>query len=107
MTRVTIYRSKKGDYKRLVCSGHADFAEYGSDIVCASISVLVINTLNAMEKFAAVQMKQEEKDGFLDISFLSPFNEKAEVLMDALLLGLDDVKRQYGKKFLDLKIKEV
>ncbi len=51
MTTVVIFKSKDS-YKGFTCTGHAEFAEAGKDIVCASISVLVINTLNAIEQFA-------------------------------------------------------
>ena len=31
--------------------GHAGYAEPGQDIVCAAVSALVINTINAIEAF--------------------------------------------------------
>ena len=45
MTQITIYRKQNRDVERFTCSGHAGYSEYGTDIVCASISVLVINTI--------------------------------------------------------------
>ena len=38
MTTIMIYQSNKGEYQRLTCKGHAGYADYGKDIVCASIS---------------------------------------------------------------------
>ena len=32
-------------------AGHAGYADAGQDIVCAAASVLVINTMNAIEQF--------------------------------------------------------
>ena len=32
-------------------SGHAGYDDIGKDIVCAAVSVLVINTLNSIERF--------------------------------------------------------
>ncbi len=52
MTRVIIRKSKNGEYKGFTCKGHSGFAARGEDIVCASISVLVINTVNSMEELA-------------------------------------------------------
>ena len=31
--------------------GHAGYADAGSDIICAAVSVLVFNTLNAIESY--------------------------------------------------------
>ena len=56
MTKIVI-RKNNGRYTGFTCSGHAGYADSGSDIVCASVSVLVINTINAMEAFAAEKME--------------------------------------------------
>ena len=49
MTKVIIQKTENGNYKGFTCKGHSDFAAKGEDIVCASISALVINTINSME----------------------------------------------------------
>ena len=33
------------------CIGHSGYAEAGSDIICAGVSALVINTINSIETF--------------------------------------------------------
>ena len=50
MTTITIYKSDKGSYKGFTCKGHAGSAMSGKDIVCAAISILVINTVNSLEE---------------------------------------------------------
>lgn len=44
---------KKSDdkLKEIFINGHANFNEYGKDIVCASASSIVITTVNAILKF--------------------------------------------------------
>ncbi|MCI6715321.1 MAG: ribosomal-processing cysteine protease Prp, partial [Lachnospiraceae bacterium] len=42
MTKITFHTTKTGEYRGFTCEGHAGYADYGQDIVCASISVLVI-----------------------------------------------------------------
>ena len=51
MIDVTLFQNDSGDYVGFRMTGHAEYAEYGSDIVCAAVSVLVINTINSVEKF--------------------------------------------------------
>ena len=46
MTVVDIFRDQKGNYEYFECSGHADEDSCeGEDIICAAISMLVINTV--------------------------------------------------------------
>ncbi len=63
MITMTVFRSDTGIYQGFLCSGHAGFARAGRDIVCAAVSVLVINTVNSIEQFGSGQAfdcKQEK-----------------------------------------------
>ena len=50
MIKITIKRDSN-DYKEFQICGHAEYDDYGSDIVCASISILAISTVNALDAF--------------------------------------------------------
>ena len=108
MTKIVIKKTN-GRYSCFTCSGHAGYAQSGSDIVCAAVSILVINTINAMEIFAAEEMEvsSQEEGGIIDVKFPFPIGEKAILLMDTMVLGLQSIGQQYGKKYLRLKIEEV
>ena len=110
MTTVVVFKSKDC-YKGFTCAGHAEFAESGKDIVCASISVLVINTLNAIEKFANERVEVTIEDGVITCQFPNEINDKTKLLLDTMLLGLKDIEKNYGarkkKKYFELTIKEV
>ena len=43
MITITV-KKRNGNYLEFVSKGHAGYAEEGQDIVCAAVSVLVINT---------------------------------------------------------------
>lgn len=89
--------------------GHSGYADSGSDIVCAAVSVLVINTINAIEEFAKESMEivTGQEDGIIDVIFVNPVNEKTKLLMDTMVLGLKSIEKQYGKRYLKLKFEEV
>ena len=110
MTTVVIFKSMDG-YKGFTCTGHAEYAASGKDIVCASISVLVINTLNAIEQLAKEKMEVTAQDGVIECRFPNSVNDKTTLLMDTMLLGLKDIEKNYGKQnkksFFRLFIKEV
>lgn len=108
MTTILVKKTKD-DYRGFTCTGHVGYAESGHDIVCAAVSVLVINTINAIEAFAKEPMEvvAGEDDGVIDVVFLNPINEQTALLMDTMILGLKDIEKQYGKKYLRLKFEEV
>ena len=110
MTEITIYKTKAGEYREFTCDGHAAYADYGQDIVCAAISVLVINTVNALAEITQepIQVEADEKAGRIRCFFLRhPLKETSVALMDSLALGLSRIEAQYGKKHCKLTFKEV
>ena len=109
MTTITIYKSNNNLYKGFTCKGHAGFANSGKDIVCASISVLVINTLNSMDELVHEEMdvKSDETTGYIECRFPKEISEQSKLLMDSMILGLTDIVNLYGKKYLKLRFEEV
>jgi len=109
MTIITITKSKNGEYKEVSCKGHAGFAEAGYDIVCSAISILVINTINSIEKLTNCQMEvvSEEESGLIRCRFRANPDAGGRLLLDSMVLGLQNVAEEYGKKYLKLKFKEV
>ena len=106
MITVTIYK-RSDQYAGFTMEGHAGYAEAGSDIICAAVSVLSLNTLNSIEAFTEDLFSAEEKDGFLSCSFPDALSEKASLLVDSMVLGLTDIQRNYGKPYIRIVFKEV
>lgn len=108
MTSITVH--KRGDeYLGFVCNGHAGYDDYSKDIVCASISILVINTINSIEKFTDATPDVEVHDctGYISCSFKQPVGKDAALLIKSMTFGLMQIQEQYGTKYIDVKIKEV
>lgn len=101
---ITIEIRRSADqYIGFSSKGHAGYAEEGYDIICAAVSVLTVNTLNAIEKFTDDAFKAEAKDGMVRWKFTeTPVSEKTKLLMDTLILGLEDIQESYGKKYLKI-----
>ena len=49
MTKIFLYVRGKDDIRGFLSAGHADWAEEGSDIVCAAVSALTQTCVNALE----------------------------------------------------------
>ena len=109
MTHVSIIKTRNGEYKGFNCIGHSGYAEAGEDIVCAAISVLVINAINSLEQLAGEKFKlvTNQEEGLIDCRFEKKINEKSILLLDSMVLGLQEIKKQYGKMFIDLTFEEV
>ena len=92
-------------------TGHADFAKSGRDIVCSAVSVLTLNTVNAIEEFTEIPFRaegDEKNGGFLKILF--PLEGMADhdtqLLLKTLELGLSAIESEY-KRYFTLNYKEV
>ena len=109
MTHITIYTNQENAFIGFSCEGHAGYADVGEDIVCAGISTLVINTINSIEALTATQIlaDADQEDGAIDVNFPSGCDRQARLLVDAMILGLQGIQTNYGKKFLTLDFKEV
>ena len=90
--------------------GHAEYARKGQpDILCAAISALTIGTVNSLEELAGERLKtvQNEESGFLRCDFESTLQEKSSFLMDSMVFSLENISREYGDKYLQVKFEEV
>ncbi len=110
MTKITIHKTNTGEYRGFTCKGHAGYADNGKDIVCAAVSMLVINTINSFDKITRepMQVKENARAGFIECLFRQyPISESSRILMDSLVLGLSQVEKQYGQKHCKLTFEEV
>ena len=108
MTNITVYKTGSR-YRGFTLEGHAGYAEYSKDILCASISVLAINTINSIENFTSdkANVESDEKTGLIRCFFSEEPSKETNLLLDSMLFGLTELRKQYGKKFIDIKFQEV
>ena len=109
MISVTICKNRDNEYVGLKCKGHAGYDSSGKDIYCASVSILVINTLNSIEKLTDCRFETRENPakGILEADFRGKLSKDATLLMDSLVLGLNGIVKDNGDKYLSVIIKEV
>ena len=106
MITVTV-KKKNNSYTEFTSRGHAGYAEEGQDIICAAVSVLVINTVNSLETLTHDRISVEENDGYVSFSFIEPVSVGGTLLMDSLVLGLTEIENSYSNKYLKEKGREV
>ena len=110
MTNITVYKTGNR-YRGFTLEGHAGYKKicFTKDIVCASISVLAINTINSIENFTSdvPNVETDEKSGLIRCFFSEEPSKETTLLLDSMFLGFTEIKNEYGKKFIDIKFQEV
>ncbi len=110
MTEVTFYQTESGDYNGFRIEGHAGSGESGEDVVCAAISALAINTINAIDELTddTIDVDMDEDEAYIDASFFETPGSEAQLLLKALALGLTNIEADEAtKEFIDVIIEEV
>ena len=107
---ISVVISKQKDkYIGVSLNGHAGYADHGQDIVCSAVSVLVINTFNSIEQFTddAFASEAAEDGGYMTMAFPEGISDKSKLLLDSMILGLDEIHKQYGDEYISFTYKEV
>lgn len=78
----------------ITITGHANYDEYGKDIVCSGVSSIVITTVNAILTFDKDYISYEEgKDKFLIT--INTHNEIVDNLIGNMLNMLKEIENNY------------
>ncbi len=110
MTKVTVFKNKQNEYVGFKAVGHAGYGEAGEDVVCAAISVLTINTLNAIDAYTddKFSLKTDERTGNIDFKLNNIPSKETTLLLDTMVLGLQTMEdnTEY-EDYIDLIFEEV
>ena len=80
---------------KITIKGHSGYAESGKDIVCASVSSMVITSINAIVRIDNTAISFDEKNG-VEINILK-HNEIVDKLILNLIELLNELKQKYSK----------
>lgn len=89
--------------------GHAGYAEEGEDIICAAVSALALNFFNSVEAFTedTFEGRAGEESVQFEFRFTSDISPESQLLMNSLILGLQNIEKDYGKSYINIRFKEV
>ncbi len=109
MISIIIYQNHSRQYVGFSTQGHANYSDYGTDIICSAVSALTINTINSIEQFTSVKFTVDtnQKSGRIDFKITGECDDKSTLLLDSMILGLQGLQKDYGKKYISLNFKEV
>ena len=72
--------------------GHANYAEHGQDIVCASVSAIVQTAIAGLDHYNPIQATVES--GRVRVKVLHD-DHTSDAIIKTMLLGLKQIERQY------------
>ena len=115
MVNVMIYRDNQNYIQGYEVEGHADYDDYGKDIVCSAVSVLAQTTLLSLVEVCGVPEKDIEyaivdEIGYLEIKLPKNIEnkilEKSQTVLQTFELGIKSIIESYGEH-VTLKYREV
>lgn len=88
-------------------TGHSDFSEEGSDIVCAAVSSAAYMTVNTLTEIIGVDPEIKVKDGDMYLKIKTDEElERSQEILNGFLLHLNALSEQY-QKYIKVSITEV
>ena len=76
--------------------GHAGYAKSGKDIVCASVSTLLISSVNNINAIDDSFLDYKETDGYAKIICKSD-NDTCYIIIDNMITAFYDLQKDYSK----------
>lgn len=113
MIKVKFLKDKDNLIREIEVTGHADFDQYGKDIVCSAVTVYLINSLNTLTDILNIEdgLDYLVHEGYfsLDIDYdsLSPGNiHDADLILKSLEMALVSIEENYTE-YVNIHYREV
>jgi hypothetical protein len=103
MIRVFV-ETNKDLTKEISVSGHSNYAEAGSDIVCSAVSTAMYVSLGLIENLCPkYEFKSDEKQASMILKILET-NEITDLIIENLISTLQGISNDYAD-YLEVKIR--
>jgi len=93
MIKIKVIKSNE-KIDEISITGHAMFDDFGKDIVCSSVSSIVITTVNAIERIDQESITYEEQPFFIRVKKDSDITQR---LLENMIDLLKELELQYPK----------
>ncbi len=109
MINITIFKTY-GEIKGFEISGHSDYSEAGSDIVCSAVSSIANSTVVGLCEVLCIQasVRIDEDKGYLKCTVPKVVEDKNKKCVQTLLFtmqrSLEYIQKDY-KKYVKLEVK--
>lgn len=73
--------------ERIEISGHAGYAEYGKDIVCAGVTALTQTLIQSIDDLTDDEIEYRISPGKVEVEYRN-LSEKSKTLVDSFFVGI-------------------
>ena len=83
-----------------IVKGHANYDEYGKDIVCAGVSAITVGGLNAVAKALnndLTKFKVEMSEGYTSLNVLDTEKQDVQTILETLEIQFKTIEETYSK----------
>ena len=80
---------------RITAEGHAGYAPYGQDIVCAAISALLQTFVQSVEELTNCEIKSDLRPGKAVIEYEDETDEGVALLVESFFIGVSGIAAAY------------
>jgi len=83
-----------------IVKGHANYDEYGKDIVCAGVSAIAVGGLNAVAKALnndLTKFKVEMSEGYTSLNVLDTEKEDLQTILETIEIQFKTIEETYSK----------
>ena len=97
---------KKGVLESILIEGHANYDIYGKDIVCASVSALVLCTINNITALEdnSIKITMNDNEFKIDVIKVTKINT---MLLNNMIKSLSQLEEKYSKNIKILYRREL
>lgn len=100
MIFIELYSDVDGNIDGFSIKGHADYAEYGNDVVCAAVSMIAQTTALALQELLHIPIELTMEKGYMACFVPKGCRygrqwEDAQLLFKTLKLGLENIEETY------------
>lgn len=96
MTTITLVRDDSQKIVEFWVTGHADYSNKGSDIVCAAVSAVVQTAVEGLKKYLPEEIHVQKGKGILHVSITKGKDSpETSVILETMLLGLKKIEEKY------------
>lgn len=82
--------------------GHAGYAEFGKDIVCAAVSALAQGLLHSLDALTDDEISTEAESGHVKIEY-GNLSEQGKLLIDSFFIAVSDIQDAYGEEYVQIQ----
>lgn len=107
MIKIKLFTNKNNDLYKISVKGHANYDDYGKDIVCAATTIYLINTINSLIEIVKIddQIKYNVKEGLVDLEINYDNLDKSKLhdvrlLIKSFELAILSIEKEYPKNIV-------